>query len=189
MKKLLNYCNSFNYILHLNKRIPMATEIERKFLILGDYKIPTGAVSVKMQQGYLHTDEPAEVRVRSEESPEETRRTLTIKGSGGLSRTEVEKLLEAEEFDELWKLTEGKRVEKTRYKIPQQDNLLELDVYNDNLEGLTVLEVEFTSEEAASAFNPSSIPWITGEIIDVTEDSGYKNKNLAKQGRPAMPAA
>jgi hypothetical protein len=61
--------------------------------------------------------------------------------------------VEAERFERLWPLTEGRRIEKTRYEIPASDGLvIELNVHTGDLEGLVVAEVEFDSKEAADAF-------------------------------------
>ena len=84
-----------------------------------------------------------------------------------------------EQFNTLWPLTRDRRIEKIRYSIPYQDNIIELDVFQGELEGLCLAEVEFESEESASIFQPPE--WF-GE--DVTADERYKNKNLALYGRP-----
>ena len=57
--------------------------------------------------------------------------------------------------------------------------MAELDVYHGELTGLVTVEVEFSSLEEAESFSPPA--WF-GE--DITEDKRYKNKNLARNGRP-----
>jgi CYTH domain-containing protein len=105
---------------------------------------------------------------------------LTVKSGAGRVRVEEEIEIEADRFERLWPLTEGLRIEKTRYEIDGDDGLLiELDVYTGALEGLVVAEVEFDSEEAAEAFAP---PGWMGD--DVTEDVRYKNQLLARDGAP-----
>ena len=85
-----------------------------------------------------------------------------------------------ERFERLWPLTEGRRIEKTRYEIPADDGLtIELDVYDGALAGLVVAEIEFDSEQAADAF--SGPDWLGREV---TEDSRYKNQRLACEGAP-----
>jgi CYTH domain-containing protein len=105
---------------------------------------------------------------------------LTVKAGGGRVRVEEEIEIDADRFERLWPLTEGRRIEKTRYEIDAADGLLiELDVYTGALDGLVTAEVEFDSEEAADAFEPPG--WL-GE--DVTEDLRYKNQRLAREGPP-----
>jgi adenylate cyclase len=105
---------------------------------------------------------------------------LTVKAGGGRVRVEEEIEIEADRFERLWPLTEGRRIEKTRYEIDAGDGLvIELDVYKGDLEGLVVAEVEFESEEAADAFAPPD--WVAR---DVTEDARYKNQRLATSGAP-----
>jgi adenylate cyclase len=116
------------------------------------------------------------VRVRRRDG----RAFLTVKAGGGRVRVEEEIEIEPDRFDRLWPLTEGLRIEKTRYEIDADDGLvIELDMYKGDLEGLVVAEVEFSSEEAADAF--AEPDWLGR---DVTEDARYKNQRLARDGAP-----
>jgi adenylate cyclase len=152
-------------------------EIERKFLVAeppSDYeRWPSTAI----EQGYVAIDEDGtEVRVRRRGG----RTWLTVKSGAGRARVEEEIEIEPERFERLWALTEGRRIEKTRYEIDASDGLvLELDVYEGGLDGLVVAEVEFDSEEAAEAFSPPD--WLGP---DVTDDARYKNQRLARDGAP-----
>jgi CYTH domain-containing protein len=75
----------------------------------------------------------------------------------------------------LWPLTAGRRIEKTRYRIPASGGqTIELDVYGGHLAGLITAEIEFDSPDAAAAFVPPS--WVGREV---TDDPSYKNKRLA----------
>ena len=87
--------------------------------------------------------------------------------------------LDGEDFDELWPLTEGRRLRKRRHLIPHGELEIELDVYEGDLDGLVVAETEFASEEEARAFEPPG--WI-GE--EVTGDERYLNETLATRGKP-----
>ena len=158
---------------------PSGVEIERKWLVpqlpedeLGD------APADRIQQGYLAVGSETEPEVRLRRRNERT--VLTVKSAGGLVRVEEEIELDGRTFDSLWPLTEGRRVEKIRHLIPHADATIELDVYEGDLEGLVVAEVEFASEEASRAFDPP--PWV-GE--DVTEDRRYKASRLAVDGPPS----
>src|SRR5690242_17835700 len=147
-------------------------EIERKFLI---ERLPGDAERAparRIDQGYLALDEGAEVRLRR--YGEEL--WLTIKGTGGLARVEEELALAPEQFESLWPLTEGRRIEKTRHVLPDG---VEVDVYGAELAGLVVAEIEFASEDESAAFEPPD--WFGPEV---TEDESYKNRALAVDGRP-----
>ena len=122
------------------------------------------------------TEDGPEVRVRRRDG----RSWLTVKSGGGRVRLEEEIEIEADRFERLWPLTEGLRIEKTRYEIPADDGLvIELDVYRGDLDGLVTAEVEFASEEAADAFDAPE--WLGP---DITEDLHYKNQRLARDGAP-----
>jgi adenylate cyclase len=105
---------------------------------------------------------------------------LTVKSGAGRVRVEEEIEIGGDRFERLWPLTEGLRIEKTRYEIDAgEGTVIELDVYSGALDGLVVAEVEFDSEEAAEAFE---VPEWLGD--DVTEDVRYKNQRLARDGAP-----
>ena len=62
--------------------------------------------------------------------------------------------------------------------IPIENDLIdELDIYSNQLEGLSTVEVEFPNLEVATNFQATEWFW-----IDITSDKFYKNKNLAKIG-------
>ena len=152
-------------------------EIERKFLVPERPADLDRHPSTAIEQGYLAiADDGTEVRVRRRAG----RAVLTVKSGGGRTRVEEELEIEPERFERLWPLTEGRRIEKTRYEIPAEDgSTIELDVYDGALAGLVVAEVEFDSEDAADAF--SGPGWLGREV---TDDKRYKNQRLACEGRP-----
>jgi CYTH domain-containing protein len=156
--------------------VPSGLEIERKFLVdrvpadLGAYP------STRIEQGYLAITDDAEVRLRRA-GP---KTVLTIKSSGDRERVEEELELDPDRFATLWPLTAERRLEKTRYAIPiDDDHTIELDVYEGDLQGLVIAEVEFETADAASAFVAPS--WFGREV---TEERGYKNQRLATRGSP-----
>jgi adenylate cyclase len=152
-------------------------EVERKFLIserppdLGEHP------SRRIDQGYVAVGEDGvEVRVRRIGS--ET--VLTVKSAPGLVRVEEEFAIEEPRFDSLWRLTDGRRLVKTRYLVPLADGLMaEVDEYAEALSGLMTAEVEFSSVEASEAFRAPA--WL-GE--EVTGDERYAARSLAMEGRP-----
>jgi adenylate cyclase len=149
-------------------------EIERKFLVsaMPDDRGP----GIRILQGYLPlTGEDTEVRVRRK--GDDT--VLTVKRGHGLDRGEEEVAIGDEVFDALWTLTDGRRIEKTRYEIPHGDVTIELDEFGGGLEGLRVAEVEFDSPQASEAFDEPG--WFGREV---TDDPAYANRTLAELGRP-----
>ncbi|MDQ8046022.1 MAG: CHAD domain-containing protein, partial [Patulibacter sp.] len=154
-----------------------ALEIERKFLVTEPPANLHEYPSERILQGYLSLDpEGAEVRLRKRGY----HTLLTIKQGHGLARAEEEFLIDGPRFDRLWAGTSGRRVEKTRYRVPTVDELtIEVDVFDGALSGLIVAEVEFVSEASATAFRPAS--WMR---VDVTDDPRYGNARLALDGVP-----
>ena len=154
----------------------MAHEIEKKFLVT---ELPQNLESYphsEITQGYIRiTGDGTEERVRRKGA----RFLHTIKSGKGLIRKESEKEISEKEFSELWPMTEGMRIIKTRYDIEYVGVLIELDIFSGNLDGLIVAEVEFESEEESEKFVPPK--WFGSEI---TDDERYKNKNLAIYGKP-----
>ncbi|HUR86225.1 MAG TPA: CYTH domain-containing protein [Solirubrobacteraceae bacterium] len=153
----------------------MATEIERKFLLS---ELPATLRLARRQtikQGYLALDGETEVRVRTgSHAPR-----LTIKSGRGEVRTEIELALDGSQAAELWKLTEGRRVEKTRRRLRVAGVEAEVDEYEGDLAGLVVVEVEFPGEDASRAFAPPT--WFGREL---TGDDRYANRSLACDGLP-----
>ena len=150
-------------------------EVERKFLV-PDPPDLAGTQVDEIEQGYLAIGAEGEVRVRRKGEL----LVLTAKRGTGLSRQEAEVALDRERFDALWPLTEGRRLHKRRHVLPHGDLKIEVDVYEGDLEGLVVAEVEFPSEEEARGFDPPA--WL-GE--EVTGDRRYLNETLATEGAPA----
>jgi CYTH domain-containing protein len=149
-------------------------EVERKFLV-PDPPDLAGTEADEIEQGYLAIGADGEVRLRRKGE----KHLLTAKRGTGLSREEAETELELDAFERLWPLTEGRRLHKRRHVIPHGDLKIEVDVYQRDLEGLVVAEVEFGSEDDARRFEPPG--WIGDEV---TGDERYLNETLATQGRP-----
>jgi adenylate cyclase len=159
-------------------------ERERKFLIL---KPPPGLARhphKRIRQGYLAIPSPrdlrpVEVRVRDQAG----KYTLTVKSGQGRSRAEIELPIPAKSSRQLWPLTQGRRVEKVRYRIPLRGGLtVELDVYRGKLRGLMTAEVEFDSLRQLRAFNPPD--WFGPEVTARPE---FANNHLATRTKPPRP--
>jgi CYTH domain-containing protein len=69
--------------------------------------------------------------------------------------------LTKDEFDEI-SVLEGKRVRKIRYYFEEADIQYEIDVFQDGLRGLTLVDVEFKSNEEKAKFIPPQ--WLLAEV-------------------------
>ena len=149
----------------------MAQEIERKFLIKGDF-MPFVNKSIRIVQGYLSSVPERTVRVRIEDD----KGFLTIKGianNSGVSRFEFEKEITIEEATDLLKICEAGVIEKVRHLIKVDSFTFEVDEFRGENEGLIVAEIELPDENAAFT-KPT---WL-GE--EVTGDKRYYNSMLIK---------
>lgn len=149
----------------------MFQEIERKFLVVGDFKSQAVQAS-NIRQGYLCGGSGVTVRVRLRDDVG----YLTIKGrrmADGISRFEWEKEITKEEADALLSLNEGGCIEKTRYLVPNTDgcHTWEVDVFHGDNEGLIVAEIEL--EEGDDTFEKPD--WLGKEVSD---DPRYYNSHL-----------
>jgi CYTH domain-containing protein len=151
-------------------------EIEKKFVVR-DLPAPQRlAEGEPIRQGYLAVGDNEEVRLRAKGALF----FLTVKTGRGLVRGEYEVVLDATAFETLWPATEGRRLEKTRHRVPVAGGTAEVDVFGGTLSGLALVEVEFASVDEAQSFDPP--PWFGAEV---TEDDRYVNRSLACNGRPA----
>ena len=126
----------------------MAEEIERKFLVVGEYKHLAHSSS-HLVQGYIASGRRT-VRVRLSDD----RAWLTIKGpsrDGGLSRYEWEREIDASEAMELLQLAEGALIDKRRWLVEYEGHTFEVDEFAGDNEGLTIAEVELSSTDEAFA--------------------------------------
>lgn len=144
-------------------------EIERKFKVnylpdLSNYPFH------EIIQMYLSYDFDIRIRKRDNQY------FITKKSTGTIKRHETEVEIDYQTFDILSTISVGNIIHKTRYLIPINDSLTaEVDIYHHALEGLVTVEVEFSSLEEATSFIAPS--WFGEEI---TENTQYKNKELAK---------
>ncbi len=150
----------------------MSQEIERKFLVKGEYKSKAYEQS-RIVQGYISSARGRTVRVRIRDG----KGYLTIKGASnvsGTSRYEWEKKLPLSEAEELMKLCEPGVIDKTRYLVRSGRHTFEVDEFYGENEGLVVAEVELASED--EAFEK---PDFIGR--EVTGDVRYYNSQLMKR--------
>lgn len=150
----------------------MALEIERKFLVVGNFKSEAHKAT-RITQGYLSSVPERTVRVRIKGD----KGYITIKGIGsssGASRYEWEKELPIVEVEELLQLCEPGVIDKTRYLVQAGPHTFEVDEFYGENEGLVVAEIELTSED--ESFEKPS--WLGKEV---TGDVKYYNAVLMKK--------
>lgn len=150
----------------------MAQEIEKKFLVKGDF-MPLVVKRTRITQGYLSSVPERTVRIRIKGS----KGFLTIKGIGnesGASRYEWEKEISIEDAKSLLAICEPGVIDKTRFIVKADGDLVfEVDEFYGENEGLTVAEIELPSED--TEFTKPS--WL-GE--EVTGQVKYYNSMLMK---------
>ena len=151
-------------------------EIERKFLVK---ELPAHLETYphrRLTQSYIRR-EPV-IRLRKIEKEGETSYVLTVKGKGLTMRQEFELPLQQAEYERLFQKVEGRVLQKVRYLIPLENGLTaELDCFEGELAGLTLVEVEFSDEESMNGFMPPA--WF-GE--DVSGSRKYHNSVLSNGG-------
>jgi adenylate cyclase len=149
----------------------MPQEIERKFLVKGDFKKQSKS-SMRITQGYLSSvpDRIVRIRIYGENA------FLTIKGItnvSGMSRYEWEKEIAVNEAHELLKLCEPGIIDKTRYLVQAGKYTFEVDEFYGENEGLIVAEIELVAEN--DLFEKPD--WLG---MEVTGDKRYFNSRLVK---------
>jgi adenylate cyclase len=150
----------------------MAQEIERKFLVKGEFK-QQSIKATRITQGYLSSVPERTVRVRIKGD----KGYITIKGIGsasGASRYEWEKEIPVSEVDQLLAICEPGVIDKTRYLVKSGDHTFEVDEFYGENEGLVVAEIELSSEGEAF-IKPE---WLGAEV---TGDTRYYNSMLMKK--------
>jgi adenylate cyclase len=149
----------------------MSYEIERKFLINGDFRHFVRK-SLPITQGYLSSVPERTVRVRIQGD----KAFLTIKGNGniiGSTRFEWEKVISVEDAQDLLLLCEPGVIEKIRHLVPAGEFTFEVDEFLGDNVGLLVAEIELPTEDTLFEH-----PVWLGE--EVTGDVRYYNAYLSK---------
>ena len=150
----------------------MAQEIERKFLVKNDNFKKESFKETKIVQGFLSTVPERTVRIRIKGD----KGFITVKGIGnesGASRFEWEKEISIEDAKDLLKISEPGVIDKTRFNVKSGGHTFEVDEFYGENNGLTVAEVELSSEDE-DFIKPD---WI-GE--EVTGQVKYYNSMLMK---------
>jgi len=147
----------------------MALEIERKFLVNGEFR-HLAIRQIEISQGYLSVDPDRVVRIRITNG----KAILSVKApkSGAeFSRHEWEFEIPFSEGQEMLKVCLPDVILKTRYIVPEQGHLFEIDVFHGKNEGLVIAEIELSNENE-NFIRPS---WLGKEV---TGDLRYYNASL-----------
>ncbi|MBV9768640.1 MAG: CHAD domain-containing protein [Bryobacterales bacterium] len=168
----------------------MAQENEHKYLVRSASWRKQTRGGEHYEQGYLSTDPERSVRVRAGTKTA----FLTIKGSasggnGALNRSEFEYPIPLEDAKQLLEhLCHKPLIEKTRFRVPQNGHVWEIDEFEDRNQGLVLAELELPDGQA-----PKHLPsWVGPEVSD---DSRYSNVHLVEhpfsewRGRSQEPEA
>ena len=148
----------------------MGTEVEHKFLVVGESWRAGVTRSTHIVQGYLARADRATVRARLKGE----HAFLTIKGpSAGTSRAEFEyEIPVADAQQMLAELADGPVIDKVRHLVPVGAHVWEVDVFAGENAPLVLAEVELARPD-----EPFEVPAWAG--ADVSDDPRYFNANLA----------
>jgi len=126
------------------------------------------AKSFNITQAYLYNSKDQTIRLRLKDA----KAYLTIKGpTSGLTRKEYEYEIPYQEAEEMIMDLKLKVLKKRRYLIDFSNKMWEVDVFEGNLKGLIIAEIELEFEQ--EAFEKPA--WIGKEV---SYDPSYYNANL-----------
>lgn len=178
-----DYVISKDYIDAIKKVSEDDVEIEKKWLIDKE-KIPYDLSKVEhhfdIEQTYICFSPEMRVRRYSNDNSYE----FTVKSnmsSDGLVRDETNIAITEKEYNDLMRKKEGITIHKTRYQFLYNGDLIAIDIFHDELDGLAYMEIEFANKQDAD--NYKTPDWV---IADVTSDVRYKNGDLARYGIPEL---
>jgi adenylate cyclase len=121
------------------------TEIERKFLVLPDYRAELAKEKgTFFRQGYLSTDPSKTIRIRIKND----QAFLTVKGlTTGISRTEIETSISVSSAEALFDSFIVNEIQKIRRIIEVNGKCWEVDEFLGRHQGLWIAEIELEKEE------------------------------------------
>ncbi|HUI33576.1 MAG: CYTH domain-containing protein [Dysgonamonadaceae bacterium] len=149
----------------------MNYEIERKFLVKGEFKTKA-FTHWRIVQGYLSSVPKRVVRIRIKGDTAYLTIKSTVSGVG-LTRYEWEKEIPVSDAEDMLTFCEKEIIEKTRYLVQVGSHIFEVDEFYGSNEGLLVAEVELQSED--EVFEKPD--WLGKEV---THDIRYYNSMLVK---------
>ena len=124
----------------------MAREIERKFLVRGEFR-HLAERHIKIAQGYLSVDPARVIRVRISDGKIALLSVKAPAVNTGFSRHEWEFEITVQEAHEILKVCLPEIISKTRYIVPFRGHNFEVDVFHGKNEGLIIAELELDTED------------------------------------------
>lgn len=106
----------------------------------------------------------ATLRIRKRSEVYEITKKQPVQGNDSSHQIENTIPLTKAEFEELSQI-QGKRVRKIRYQYSEANIEYEVDVFQDDLKGLVLIDVEFNSHEEKNEYAPPN--WL---LADVTQE-------------------
>lgn len=150
----------------------MNREIERKFIVTGNFK-SQASLSYSIEQCFLCGEPERTIRLRITDS----KAFLTIKGKSsddGLSREESELEIPPEKAKEMFRFASLPPIIKKRYIVPAEKGLIwEVDVFFGDNAGLVLAEIELAHEKQAF----QKPVWTGKEVTGIVD---FYNLMLAK---------
>jgi adenylate cyclase len=148
----------------------MGIEIERKFLVKNNLWQTDADQGTDFIQGYLTRGGDCSVRVRIEGN----KANLNIKSATlGIHRQEFEYAIPLDEAREMLDLFCLRTVKKKRYKVKYAGQTWEIDVFEQDNNGLVIAEIELNHADE-EFIHP---PWLGDEV---SSQPRYYNTELAK---------
>lgn len=146
----------------------MATEIERKFLVINTPWQGNSQYTI-FKQAYLNSTPERTVRIRIAGDTA----FITIKSKNtGIQRQEFEYRIPVTDAEQLLLLCETPPLEKKRYRVQYHQHLWEIDEFLGVNKGLVVAEIEL--QDVAEPFHKPE--WLGQEVSD---DHRYYNSYLS----------
>ena len=149
----------------------MGKEIERKFLVKGEFR-HLSVREINVIQTYLSIDDHKTIRLRIADD----KAYLTVKGGAeenSITRSEWDIQIPVQDAMDMMRLCLPGKIVKTRYLIPHGKHTYEVDVFHDLNDGLIIAELELESENE----NYEKTDWLGEEVTGSPE---YYNANLIK---------
>lgn len=152
----------------------LCREIEHKYLAVNDTYRAMATSAHTLTQGYLCRNSQCVVRVRIADDSA----FITVKGRTYMaSRQEFEYEIPKGEAEAMLKLCKGEIISKTRYIVPYDGCIWEVDEFHGRLQGLVIAEIELMS-----AGQQYCLPPFVGK--NVTDNPNYYNSNLTNATEP-----
>jgi len=157
--------------ININFTEKMSVEIERKFLVAGEFR-HLSVREIKITQFYLLIDSEKSIRLRFSDD----KAFLCVKSrisETSIARNEWEFPVNYSDAVEMLRVCLPGKIVKTRYIIPSGNYTFEIDVFHDKNDGLIIAEIELSSED--ELFEKPL--WLGNEVTGKPE---YFNINLIK---------